>query len=150
MRAFIKCGLKDAPSALQRASSGTLDRAEVREAEALVTTGHPNLLVAGYAPVQMTRTEGGVDAVPQWGRLRTTNRIVWGAFGGISLLVSACFMLMQLSASVEVPLGSMLAFVAMMLFGMGAGVPWLVTRAQARRARRDWERLLVALGSPEG
>lgn len=148
MKVFLPANLDNAPGVLLRASSGVLDRVEVCGAEARVGTSHHNLQVAGYAPILVASVEGGVEIQPLWGRLQTANTLFWGIFGGVSTLVSVCCLLAQMVSGKGVPFADVAAFVAVALLSMGVAVPWLVTKAQTRRARRDWDALVVAVRSP--
>lgn len=148
MKALLAANIDDAPDVLLQASSGVLDRVEICGAEARVGTSHPNLQVAGYAPILVASVEGGVEIQPLWGRLQTANALFWGIFVGVSTLVSVCCLLAQLVSGKGVPFAEVAAFVAVVMLGMGVAVPWLVTKVQTRRARRDWDALVVAVRSP--
>lgn len=148
MKVLLAVNIGDAPGVLLQASSGVLDRVEICGAEGRVGTSHPNLQVAGYAPILVASVEGGVEIQPLWGRLQTANTLCWGIFGGVSTLVSVCCLLAQLVSGKGVSFAEVAAFVAVVMLGMGVAVPWLVTKLQTRRARRDWDAVVVAVRSP--
>jgi hypothetical protein len=143
MRWFVEMTIDEAVDVVVRASSGALDSVDRRASGVWLGTRHPNLLVAGYAPVMLAAVAGGVEVAPQWQRVSVTNRLVWGAFGAVAALVSLCLVVMQLLSKPDVPVAMPLGMGAVML-GMGCGIAWAVASAQTGRARRDW-RTLVAV-----